>query len=339
MANVLLTLFTAFLVSLLVMPLLRQIAFRTGLLDTPNERSSHTRPTPRNGGIGILLAVAAALTVAGHKPDRPTAVLLAVSAGVAVLGAIDDVRSLRQTPKLFIQILLGLIAMTAAGLSVRNLALPMLGDIPTSGALLFVLTLLWLVGCLNAYNFMDGINGIAGMQAVIAGTTYAVLAARSGDYFIQTLAISIVGAAIGFLIWNLPRGLIFMGDAGSSTLGFLFGAFTLRTALGDLPIVASALPLFPFVFDTLTTFIIRIKRRERFYSVAHKLHFYQRLVTLGWSHRAVTLLYAFLATICCAAALSYQRATDTERLALLLLVVVVHVILAYSVTRSRAGQP
>jgi Fuc2NAc and GlcNAc transferase len=317
----------AFFVSLVATPLARALAYRMHLFDRPNERSSHVRPTPRLGGVAILAGTLAAMVAGGALRDRGAAALLAAALPVAALGLIDDIRGLRQWPKLAVQLLAGGAAVLAGGMAITRLELPLLGAVPLGPAAI-VASLVWLVWLLNAYNFMDGVNGIAGTQAVVAGACLSALLAGRGDVHGAVLAAGVAAAAAGFLPWNFPRASIFMGDVGSTTLGFVFALLSLRLAHTGAPFVAAVLPLFPFLFDATLTVLVRMVRGERFFSTPHRLHLYQRLLSLGWSHTRVTLLWGVLALAGAAAGLAYAGAGDRVRALLLAALLAVHGALA-----------
>ena len=157
------------------------------------------------------------------------------------------------------------------------------------------LTFVWIVGFTNAYNFMDGIDGIAGSQAVAAGLGWMVLGQLSGQPAVSVLGLLLASSTLGFLGHNWPPARIFMGDVGSAFLGYTFAALAVAAVRGNPRLaLAGILLVWPFVFDTTLTLIRRLSRRENVFS-AHRSHLYQRLVIAGYSHRGVTLLYAGLA--------------------------------------------
>ncbi|HWK90618.1 MAG TPA: hypothetical protein VNP72_11585, partial [Longimicrobium sp.] len=242
----------------------------------------------------------------------------------------------RAWPKLGLHVLTGLAAVLVGGITLEALDLPVAGRI-VLGVAGIAVSLLWIVWAINCYNFMDGINGIAASQAVVAGAAMAVLFTRRGDAAGAVAAAGIAAAAAGFLPWNFPRASVFMGDVGSTTLGFLFAILALRLAV-DGSFVAALLPLFPFLFDASLTVLVRMWRGERFFSTPHKLHIYQRLLRLGWTHARVTLLFAALAVVCAIAALRYERLDDAGRLLVLAGITAVHAALAVIVIR-RTGEP
>jgi UDP-N-acetylmuramyl pentapeptide phosphotransferase/UDP-N-acetylglucosamine-1-phosphate transferase len=164
-----------------------------------------------------------------------------------------------------------------------------------------VLAGLWIVGLINAYNFMDGIDGLAGGQGLVAGLAWAAFGFVGGQPFLGGVGLLLAGSSAGFLGHNWPlggsRARIFMGDVGSAFLGYAFAALAVA-AIGQAPrmVLAGVLAVWPFVFDTAFTFARRLSRREDVFS-AHRSHLYQRLIITGCSHRDVTLLYLALAAL------------------------------------------
>ena len=261
-----------------LIPLLR----RASVLDRPNERSSHEIPTPRGGGIAVVgasLAAWLALVAAGAAPLS----LLAVIAGAAMLAMIcwlDDLRGLSPAVRFGAQcaaVALGVVAALPDG-AVFQGWLPA-GLDRAAAALLWV----WFV---NLYNFMDGIDGIAGSEAASIGIGLALfaIAGIGGDPALAAAAI-IAAAAIGFLVWNWAPARIFLGDVGSVPLGYLLGFLLLwAAALGNWRI-ALILPLY-FLADATITLLRRLLRGERVWR-AHRQHFYQRAVQHGRGERSL----------------------------------------------------
>lgn len=318
-------------VALALTPVLRRLSHRQGLLDVPNERSSHARPTPRSGGVAIVAAIVTALALYGEWRDARLVFVLVWGAIIALLGLVDDFRTLPAKPKLAVHALAAAATTLLADVTLSRLEIPYYGWLELS-LLAIPVTLFWIIGVTNAYNFMDGINGMAAIEAIVCGAAYAALTLRVGDSAGATLALAIAGGAAGFLAWN-AGGSIFMGDVGSGVLGFLFGVLALRLARWDVPFIAAMLPLFPFLFDTGLTLLRRARRRERLFS-AHKTHMYQRLITLGWSHPAVSLLWGALAAGCAAGALGWARMTDAGHAAMLAAVVLVHAGIALAISAA-----
>ena len=273
------------------------------LLDVPNERSSHTEPRLRGGGIAIVLVVIVGAAiygmVAGHWTDfAPYLLGGLIIAGVSL---IDDLRSLPMAVRLGVHVGAAVLAIGSYTLG-RGLPLPPLPDFIAA-----LISLLWIVGLTNAFNFMDGIDGLAGAQAVIAALAWIVLGLVLGVPEIALVAALIAGAAGAFLFFNRPPALIFMGDVGAAFLGYTFAVLPLMSYGTARLGVAAALILGVFVFDTGFTFLRRLSRGEKVFQ-AHRSHLYQRLVATGSSHENVTGLYAALATVFAAAGITIALA-------------------------------
>ncbi|TDN67184.1 glycosyltransferase family 4 protein [Paraburkholderia sp. BL10I2N1] len=262
------------------------VLLRTGLAwrlatDIPNDRSLHDRPTPRVGGWGIVpVSVATMLLIA---PSLWCAA--AAAAFLAAVSQIDDRRGLPARVRFAAHLIavVGIVVLYPAPLPWWLL-----------GALSFLM--IWLV---NLYNFMDGADGLAGGMALFGFTGYAV-AALVGAYPLPELALAsaaIAGAALGFLLFNFHPARIFLGDAGSISLGFLAGALGYWGWLrGTWPIWFPALVFAPFITDASITLARRLLRGERFWQ-PHREHYYQRMVRSGMGHAGTAgAWYAVMAT-------------------------------------------
>ncbi len=276
-----------------LIPLLR----RASVLDHPNERSSHEMPTPRGGGIALVAAILLAwlaLMAAGAAAPR----LLIVLCGAALLAAIswiDDLRGLSPAVRLlaqFVAVGLGMIALVPAG-SVFQGWLPPGLDAVAAG-------LLWL-WFINLFNFMDGIDGLAGSEAAAVALGLVLFAAVGAgrDPALAALAGTTVAAALGFLVWNWAPARIFLGDVGSVPLGYLLGFLLLDVAARGGWKIALILPLY-FLADATVTLARRLARGEPVWR-AHRQHFYQRAVQRGLGHGAVVrrVIAADLLLIAC----------------------------------------
>jgi UDP-N-acetylmuramyl pentapeptide phosphotransferase/UDP-N-acetylglucosamine-1-phosphate transferase len=323
------TLLVALVVAAVATPLFRQISRRLNLLDHPNERSSHSVPTPRTGGNAINLAIAAAAVMTSAWSNPSLRVALGAAAALAVVGLIDDHRTLPESLKFAFQtiVVVGLLAL--GGLAPERLTV-INGWTLLAGAGAYVLAWFWTVGFTNAYNFMDGINGMAAIGAVVSSAAYAMMLAAHGETEWMLIAVAIAGASAGFLLWN-AGGTIFMGDVGSVSVGLLLATIALKLMCLGTPLVTVLLPLLPFLFDTSVTLLRRILRRERFFS-AHRTHFYQRLVATGWPHLAVSGLWGFLALVCTMAALRIRTMTGLIGGVVFALAVLLHVAVAIAIT-------
>lgn len=270
--------------SLLLTRLVRDAARRRALVDLPNERSSHRLPVPRVGGLGILvpfLAGGAALAAWAGAPARTFAVLAAVGC-VSALGLADDLRPLPARLRFLVQAAAALAVVLLAGGAAPGS--PWLQALPAP--LRVLLLVLWIVWTTNLYNFMDGIDGLAGGQAALAGCALALAAFAGGAVATGWLCLLLAAGALGFLAFNSPPASIFMGDVGSTAIGFFFACAPLLPEARPLPLEAVALALSLFILDATTTLLRRIARGERWLE-AHRTHLYQRPVVLGLPHAAV----------------------------------------------------
>jgi UDP-N-acetylmuramyl pentapeptide phosphotransferase/UDP-N-acetylglucosamine-1-phosphate transferase len=285
----------AFLASLflgfLVYPLLR----RFGIIDRPNDRSSHERPTARGGGLAILGALAAAGTAALSllgRLDPAVPPLMLATGGLAVVSFWDDIRPLPARVRFLAHGLAAVLALWVVGQPLWARALELAPACRPLWPLGLILGFLWLTGYTNAFNFMDGINGLAAGQAFITGLGAALLGLAAGAPWSSPpvcLSFLLAGAAAGFIPHNFPRARMFMGDVGSAPLGFLLAAAALwmAAAHGVVLLVPLLLLHANFVLDTAITLLRRVHRRERWHQ-AHREHFYQRLIRAGRSHSFVT---------------------------------------------------
>lgn len=290
---------TAVVVSYLGVAIIRRWAGRARMLDMPNERSSHTRPTPRGGGLAIVSVVLALAWFAAPGPAsfslRPIIALALGALLIAGVSWLDDMHPVPFGVRLLVHAVGACVAMAGIGI-IREIGMPFGMALPL-GWLGFPLALVWIVGLTNAYNFMDGIDGIAGGQAVVAGVGWAVLGWIGGQPLVGGMGLLIAAASLGFLGHNWPPARIFMGDVGSAFLGFAFAALTVLASQSDPVFSLAGIALvWPFVFDAVFTFFRRLGRGEKVWA-AHRSHLYQRLVISGLSHGRVSGLYIGLALL------------------------------------------
>ena len=328
----------AFLAAAALTPLARAFSHRVGYLDVPGPVSSHQIPVPKTGGYAIVGGILVALALTRALVDPGIVIMVGAIAVLALLAAVDELWALPRFGRFVVQIGVAAAVIYASGTMLREVALPFGVTVPF-GALAGVITVVWIVGLINAYNFMDGLNGLASVEGIVCGFTMALLFTQAGDLAGAAAALAIAGACAGFLPWNLPSGSIFMGDVGSSSLGFLFALLTLRLVSRDVPFIAAALPLLPFLFDSSVTVVRRALRGERFFATRHRSHFYQRLNATGLTHAQVTLAYAGLAIAAGLAAVTDPLVTETGKALSLTAVVALHLALATWVgLRERRGR-
>lgn len=271
---------------------------RHGVLDEPNHRSSHERPTPSGGGLAIVATAAAGFAIvwlAGLRTGLAgvhLAGFAAGAAGMAAVGYVDDLKLLRTfAVKLAAQVAAAAL-LTLSGIVVMRLWVPGLGVVDI-GWLGYPLTVLWIVALTNIFNFMDGLNGLAGGTAVIVAVFLGAVTFVEGSGFVHVFCYVIAAASAGFLVFNFPRAHLFMGDVGSQFLGFSFAALAVIAAEADTSrtsLLVVPLLFFNFLFDTGFTLCRRALRGENVTS-AHRGHLYQLLNRLGWSHVRVSLFH------------------------------------------------
>jgi Fuc2NAc and GlcNAc transferase len=267
--------------------LVRAYAVRRSLLDIPNHRSSHTTPTPRGGGLAIVVIVLAAVAfnfVRSGSADGLTIALLGGGGLIALAGWLDDHRSVPAIWRALSHFSAAILAVYFIGvpdtlaIGSRTLHLGFTYDV------LAVFGLVWLT---NLFNFMDGIDGIAASEAVSVSAAGGAFMFLAGDRTIALATLVVCGASFGFLVWNWPPAKIFMGDVGSGFLGFVLGALAVASiSAGTVSLGVWVVLLGAFLLDTTITLLRRLGK-ERFYE-AHRRHAYQRAVQSGLSHRRVT---------------------------------------------------
>jgi UDP-N-acetylmuramyl pentapeptide phosphotransferase/UDP-N-acetylglucosamine-1-phosphate transferase len=266
----------------LVMGLLR----RRGVLDMPNARSSHGVPTPRGGGVAIAAGALAGLAVqvwlfGVSSPGLPLVLALA---GIVAVGFADDVVGLPAAARLILQGIFAAVVLRGVGV-VERLPLPEPLDVPLAPVVAWTLSLMWIVGVTNIYNFLDGIDGYAAVQGI---TACLALALMQLSPLITPLLVAAGGACAGFLLYNWHPARIFMGDAGSTALGFLIAASPLYagTEVRHQAVLITALTIWFFVSDGVYTLARRAMRGERFWQ-PHRTHLYQLFAAAGLRHDQV----------------------------------------------------
>lgn len=290
-ASIILAVFMAFVIALVGTGLMRRYALRRNLVDVPNVRSSHAAPTPRGGGVAIVMAFFGSLTLLAYLGLIDARVLSALIIGggaMALIGFIDDRWQLRASARFSVHL--------AAALCVVIL----FGSIPESalarwglhgvwiGGLVAVLVLVWTA---NLFNFMDGIDGIAGSEAAFVGGAGGLLNwCQGGATGLTAAMLCLAAASLGFLRWNWPPARIFMGDVGSGFLGFTLAALGLAAnRLGSIPIEAWGILGGFFLVDATITLLRRMVRGDQWFE-AHRTHAYQWLARRWMAHLPVTLL-------------------------------------------------
>ena len=298
----LILLFASFLISLLAVALIRE-RFSQHLLDVPNERSSHNHPTPRGGGLGFILAFTATsginsvfkgyFTQFPIQLTNPEPAIWLILTPLALIGMIDDQRSVPASLRYLVQLVAGGLAVACFG----PFPQPWLTNLGTAGTILAIaFTVIGMTALINFYNFLDGLDGL------VAGVT-AVQLSFLAIYLNQPLFWLLVAALLGFLCWNWFPAKIFMGDAGSTVLGATVAIALLNTSNDSVQAWSVLAITLPLVSDAIYTLIRRLIRKEDIFK-AHRSHLYQRLHQSGWSHAQVAITYIGL-TLAIAVSVSF----------------------------------
>lgn len=278
-----------FFVAWLLTATLRRYALTHRVIDIPNERSSHTKPTPRGGGVAIVVSFLSSLPLLAISGSVDWSVVYGVGfsgLGVAVLGFLDDHGHVAARWRLMGHFAAAVwIVFWIGGLPVVSV----FGRLWDAGWLGYVLTALYLVWLLNLYNFMDGIDGIASVEAIFVAVGGASLYFVTGHVALAGMPVLLACAVAGFLCWNFPPAKIFMGDAGSGFLGVVLGAMALQAAWVAPQLLWSWLILLGvFIVDASLALLRRLVRGERVYE-AHRSHAYQWAARQFGKHLPVTL--------------------------------------------------
>lgn len=280
-----LTIAVSFAASVVLTRLLRSWLEARRVLDTPGARSLHDDATVTGGGIAIAVVVLVLWLCLLPVAGGPGAAMALPVAAFTLLGLVDDLRNLAWLQKLVMQFLVAAVFISVAG---PFSALELFGLSLDAAWLNTVASLLWMVALVNIYNFMDGIDGLAGgygaLCAAVVGVWFVLAGAAGSALFMYGL----MAACLGFLVWNWAPARIFLGDAGSMLLG---GTLAAAAIIGqreyDIPLGAFVLLFSVFIADTTYTLVRRARRGARIWE-AHREHLYQRAVQSGLSHAAVT---------------------------------------------------
>lgn len=304
-------------------PLLRHV----GVIDVPNERSSHDLPVLRGGGLAQACAMVLALGYAGFAATGNGQTLLfvvvATCLAAATLGWLEDLRGLTVTVRAGSQLLIGVVAASSAALNTGHSAWwGLMGGIA-------------LIGGINVVNFMDGVNMISALHGIVAGLSFVAIGLLESSDWLVTSGSVLAAAFAAFLPWNIS-GRMFLGDVGSYLLG---GAIAIIVTVGwmqGLPIIALVAPMTIYVADTAVTLTSRIHAGERWHE-AHRDHTYQRLNRLGISHLGVAAIVASLSAATAALGISVSESHGLART--VCLAAIFAMVLAYTLARFTAASP
>lgn len=264
----------SFLVSLLSTPLVITVLRRVRLIDHPNDRSSHTRATVRGAGWGVVLGVLGAWFVSDNW-DKVWWWLPIAAMSYGLIGFVDDLKSLPAGIRLSLQILVSSVALTVAWAF----------DVIAIHPLLVPVGAVMIVAYVNAFNFMDGVNAISGLQAAVVGGILTLSAVDSGALDVQIGGLAIAGAALGFLPFNTVRVYCFLGDVGSYFIGAWISMLCLIAVERGTSVLVVVSVMAIYAADTAHTLLTRMRRGDKWWT-PHRQHVYQRLTDQGFSHLA-----------------------------------------------------
>lgn len=308
----------AFFSTLFLLEMITRTAFFYSVKDIPNERSLHVKPVLRVGGLAIMLGVALGCATQERHVIwlvlPPTLLLCAVS-------FIDDWRGLSASWRLLTHLVAACIFL-------------ILADFPAHGFLLGVLLLLAIIWMTNVFNFMDGADGLAGGMALIGFSTYGVVGLMHDDIALALLNFTVASASLAFLFYNFSPARIFMGDAGSIPLGFFASVMgTIGWSRGHWPFWFPILVFSPFIVDASVTLLKRMIRADKI-TQAHKEHYYQRLIRMGWGHRPTALSEYVLMACAGISAIAGLRWTQSMQLILLIAWTLAYLALTFIIDRA-----
>ncbi|MBI4596594.1 MAG: undecaprenyl/decaprenyl-phosphate alpha-N-acetylglucosaminyl 1-phosphate transferase [Candidatus Tectomicrobia bacterium] len=338
----------AFACSLILLSIIimRLMIFRVRIMDMPNGRSAHGSPTPKSGGLAIvftffvgmvIISLVARITMISTWYFYCFFVSALLIAGISFY---DDIKQKQYKIKLLTQVI-AVTAVLASGIVIDRISWSSVGYI-NLGWLAYPTSFLWILGLTNAFNFMDGLDGLAGGVALIVSFFFCLITFREGSILVYIVSYTIIAGTLGFLLYNFPPAVIFMGDVGSAFLGFTFAVLAIIAARYDhshTSFFVMPLLLFNFIYDTTFTFFRRLLRGEKV-TEAHRTHLYQLFQRLGYSHRVVSLFHYGLCILQGLAALWMVSVTGaSKRLLFFLVFFVIQVVYTIIVMKAakRAG--
>jgi UDP-GlcNAc:undecaprenyl-phosphate GlcNAc-1-phosphate transferase len=297
----------ALLIAFAATPIARRIAPRLGVMDQPNPRKVHAQPMPLLGGAAIVIASLLALLLLRDRFEfQQLGSILLGAALMALLGFYDDRWGLRPFLKLIGQIIAATILILSG---VKVTALP-------EEWMNITVTLVWVVGLTNSLNLLDNMDGLSSGVAAVCASFFVVMAAMSGQIYVGALAAALLGATLGFLVYNFNPASIFMGDTGSLFLGFMLAAIGIKLRFpANVPFVTWMVPIIVMgmpIFDTTLVFISRLRRGKNPLTTPGKDHVSHRLVSLGLTTREAVMSHYLISGMYGMVAILVTQATVLE---------------------------
>ncbi len=333
-----LTFVVAFVFSFAATPIAYRFAFKIGAIDVPKDsRRMHKKPIPRLGGLAIIFGFMVSICCFGRM-TRELIAMLVGAAIIAGMGVIDDCKNLDAKLKFVIQIIAALVVMIGGNIRITVFTNPnIFSDNPyivlpwwASG----LATIVWIVFITNAVNFIDGLDGLAAGVSAIMSVSLVFVAVRIGEYSVAVLGLAVMGACLGFLPFNFNPARIFMGDTGSTFLGFILATMSIQGVFKSYAVIAFAVPLLILglpLFDALFAMIRRVYHGQS-PMTADRGHLHHRLIDMGFSQKqTVFILYAISGVLGITAVVLAESGTIR---ALILLICVLIFLLISGVSRK-----
>lgn len=309
-----------FIISILVTPLVKKLAFKIGATDKPNNRKVHQKIMPRLGGLAIFISMLVGSVLINVNTTFLIPILLGATI-IVITGMLDDIYELSPKVKLVGQFLATGIVVFYGGIDINYVNLPF--DITLElGMLSIPFTFLWIIGITNAINLIDGLDGLAAGVSSIVLITISGISLSMGYYFVFALSMVLLGSTLGFLVYNFYPAKIFMGDTGALLLGFMISVLSLLgfknvTFISLLvPIIILGVP----ISDTFFAIVRRIVKKQSL-SAPDKSHLHHCLLGMGYSHRQAVLVIYGLSSLFGLIAVIYTKVSSTSSIILLLLLI------------------
>lgn len=321
------------LISFCTIPFVKKLAYKVGAIDIPkDERKIHKNPTPRLGGLSIFISfVITTLLFTGGIENYEIGFIVGATI-IVIGGVIDDIYEIRPIVKLIFQVLAAL-ALVSTGVHIDVLSNPFSSINPMINISLLAIpvTIVWIVGVTNAFNLIDGLDGLAGGVALISSATIFIIASNSGRDSVAVLTIILCGAIAGFLPYNFNPASIFMGDTGAQLLGFLLASISVEGTVKSAAAFSVAVPLLTIglpLYDTMFA-MIRRKINGKPISQADRGHLHHRLLDIGLSQKKAVMVMYIISLILGAVAIYAMELSATDAYILLIIVLIIIVVIAY----------
>lgn len=303
------------------------VLLKRSIVDLPNDRTLHQGAVPRGGGLVILLALVVTLVTLFFFDNR-ILLFLALLATLLLWGGLswwDDQHDLSPRFRFFLQLVFASLGVFTFGWVTQVYVAPRIWfSLAWFAPMISLVGIVWMA---NLYNFMDGLDGLAAGQTIIAGITLAIWFAQLGDASLSLICLVLAAASYGFLLWNWSPAKIFMGDVGSISIGAFFATLIIiANTRYDVPIIALVIVFGVFAFDSTATLIYRFVRGERI-SQAHRTHYYQRLANIGIAHEKIAIALYICMLLCSLIGSLAASSRDMIGLAIFLFVLLISIAL------------